>query len=81
MKSEIPNITGWFANGYRGVVGTFGGVFNGTSNWSRFADWGGVGSVWNYDGADFNAGNMNNRYGNYTEVNPLYNSCKYVIRY
>lgn len=29
----------------------------------------------------FNAANSCNRYGNYTEVNPLYNSCKFFIKY
>lgn len=27
------------------------------------------------------ASRSSTRYGNYTEVNPLYNSCKFLIRY
>lgn len=31
--------------------------------------------------ANFNASNCSNRYGAYTEVNPLYESCLICIRY
>ena len=30
---------------------------------------------------EFDASRSSDRYGNYTEVNPLYNSCKYLIKY
>lgn len=29
----------------------------------------------------FNASNLNSRYGKYTEVNPLYESCRFYICY
>ena len=29
----------------------------------------------------FDASRCSDRYGSYTEVNPLYNSCKFFIRY
>ena len=41
----------------------------GSANYSVLISWG------------FNASRCSNRYGDYTEINPLYNSCKYVIRY
>ena len=39
------------------------------------------GSGWGGQQYDFNAARVNNRYGSYTEVNPLYNSCKFIIQY
>lgn len=30
---------------------------------------------------EFDASRSSDRYGNYPEVNPLYNSCKFLIRY
>lgn len=37
--------------------------------------------VHGYHGADFSASRVSSCYGPYTEVNPLYNSCKYLISY
>jgi len=58
---SLPNITGSFWNGYRGVVGSTDGCF-GTENWNRFRDWGGQGSVSNFDGANFNANRSSSAY-------------------
>ena len=41
----------------------------------------GNGSGWMQLYVDMDASRYSNRYGNYTEVNPLYNSCKFLIRY
>ena len=40
-----------------------------------------TGSGWGGQQYNFNAASVNNRYGNYTEVNPLYDSCKFIIQY
>ena len=40
-----------------------------------------AGSGWGGQHFNFNAARVNNRYGSYEEVNPLYNSCKFIIQY
>ena len=42
---------------------------------------GGNSGLYNYNYFSFNASRCSDRYGNYTEVNPLYNSCKFFIKY
>lgn len=76
-KSEIPNITGtlnrtWVETGGTGALYRYGqfGV-----NWLGSNLFGSACSI----GID--ASLSSNRYGSYTEVNPLYNSCKYLISY
>lgn len=54
LKAGLPNIVGRFWNGYRGVVGSTNGAFT-ISNWTKYRDWGGEGSVSNADGVEFNA--------------------------
>ena len=49
-----PNITGWFGNGYRGIVGGVNGAFS-ISGFAKYRDWGGQGTVSNADGAGINA--------------------------
>ena len=81
IGAGLPNITGYFANGYRGVFSIFGGAFSITSAWVKFKDWGGEGSAWNYDGADFNASRASVVYGNSSTVTPLSLSSILVIKY
>ena len=88
MKSEIPDIVGTTA--YGGICSHWNMV-----DADRFAS-GFTGSFAISDiaagGSDYYAGTItykfhvvasysSDRYGSYTEVNPLYNSCKYVIKY
>ena len=37
--------------------------------------------IYGYNLLRLSASYSSDRYGNYTEVNPLYNSCRFVIRY
>lgn len=77
MKSEIPNITGWFQCMAWGDV-NFTGAFSNSRAGYTPAD-----NPKNnrYMNTDFNASWSNDRYGSYTEVNPLYESCLMYIRY
>ena len=82
MKSEIPNITGSFAsskdNCYRTPErGAFSGVGHPYERPSQGPTYYSTGFAVFY----FDASGSNNRYGNYTEVNPLYSSCKFIIQY
>ena len=81
IGAGLPNITGYFANGYRGVFSKFSGAFSITSAWVKFKDWEGEGLVWNYDGADFNASRESIIYGNSSTVTPLSLSSIFVIKY
>ena len=84
MTSEIPNITGgWALSSNLGatyypniVTGAFEvGATTGNTALNASLDVA-PGYVIN-----INASRCSDRYGNYTEVNPLYESCKYIIRY
>ena len=81
IGAGLPNITGYFANGYRGVFSIFSGAFAVTSAWVRFKDWGGEGSAWNYDGAEINASRVSSVYGKSSTVTPLSLSSILVIKY
>ena len=80
-SAGLPNITGHFANGYRGVVNGLSGAFFVSSGWTRFQDWGGHGSVWNYDGAEIDASRVSSVYGKSSTVTPLSLSSILVIKY
>lgn len=77
MKSEIPNIKGTLGNIIRQADSYDGGGLKWRSVWAS----GNQGN--NLQGAqlEFNATWSCNRYGTYTEVNPLYESCKFAICY
>ena len=80
MKSEIPNITGYFqCICWNNVYST--GAFR--SGDGGFQPDSAPGATMNnkFKNMDFSASRSSNRYGNYTEVNPLYNSCKFFIKY
>lgn len=89
MKSEIPNITGiahyagaWAINGHSEYAygtppsGAFA-IHTGTTHYTGTH----VGDSTSAFGYDFSASRCSDRYGNYTEVNPLYNSCIFIIHY
>lgn len=79
-KSEIPNITGWayyLVVSARDTGGAIGVASYSDGNMSFNAG--------NYKRAHenlaFNASWSSNRYGSYTEVRPLYEACKFAIKY
>lgn len=39
------------------------------------------GGGWTHGDIQFNASNYSDRYGDYTELNPLYESCNFYISY
>lgn len=89
MKSEIPNITGvahyagaWAIDGYNAYAyGTIpSGAFAIHIGANHYV---GVHSADTdaASGYDFYASRCSDRYGNYTEVNPLYSSALMLIRY
>ena len=75
LKSEIPNITGYFS--VKASLGNCGGAF--------YSDASGGVSYDNDARGDehyqFDASSSCDRYGNYTEVNPLYLSCHFYLKY
>jgi hypothetical protein len=81
LKSEIPNITGSFcASKDNCYFKPESGAFSGTGHeYSRPS----TGGLYNtgYAEFNFNASYSSDRYGSYTEVNPLYNSCLFIIHY
>lgn len=89
LKSEIPNITGWTPGDALGThwlsadentfTNSYGGCFFNTNVDTR-------GGYAVYKGSIssnlvMEASRSSNRYGRYTEVNPLYTSTKMCIRY
>lgn len=80
LKSEIPNITGIICHGVTdGYINGNNGFISITLYSHNNRAQGGAGfrvENWNFD-----ASRASNRYGNYTEVNPLYNSVLMLIRY
>ena len=89
MKSEIPNITGvahyagaWAIDGVSAYAygttpsGAFA-IHIGASHYAGAHS----GDTNTYAGYDFYASRCSDRYGNYTEVNPLYSSALMLIRY
>ena len=88
LKSEIPNIIGTTAhNGICAHWNTvdadqFASGFTGSFAISNISA-GGAEYYANSITYKFHvvASYSSDRYGNYTEVNPLYNSCKFFIRY
>ena len=81
IGAGLPNITGYFANGYRGVFNKFSGAFFVSSGWITFRDWGGEGPAWTYDGAEINASHASIIYGKSSTVTPLSLSSILVIKY
>lgn len=81
MKSQIPNITGQVSF-HNGTVFGASGAFkissqSGTNSASMSADSNKKAHIFYID-----ASNMTGSpYGDYTEVNPLYESCLFIIRY
>ena len=74
--SEIPNIIGTLTAGLSGAS-DWTGAFTLLGN----SEWGYTGGSFHFQRTSFNASNCSNRYGDYTEVNPLYNSCKFILKY
>lgn len=81
MKSQIPNITGQVSL-HNGTIFGASGAFklstnSGTSSASMNGDTNKKAHLFYID-----ASNMaDSPYGDYTEVNPLYESCLFIIRY
>ena len=77
LKSEIPNVTGQI--GYDNTSGSaVFGCFSFVRNYDTRVVTGEYHQGWI---VDFDASRSSDRYGNYAEVNPLYNSCRYLIKY
>ena len=81
LKSEIPNITGYSnfvvpAIWHGPSSGCLQGCEGSNNNNQDFA-----GKMHGYAVIWIDASYSSDRYGAYTEVNPLYNSCKYIICY
>ena len=70
VEPGLPNISGGFSNGYRGMVGTATGAFGHPEPWKKFIDWGSAGSVSAYDGAGFDASWSNKLFGQSQSVQP-----------
>ena len=72
----LPNITAaWSHCGFSGTNGAYEGVLYDSKTWAQVN--GGFHNIL----STFDASRCSDRYGSYTEVNPLYNSCKFFIRY
>ena len=70
VEPGLPNISGGFSNGYRGMVMTATGAFGHPEPWKKFMDWGSTGSVSAYDGAGFDASWSNQLFGQSQSVQP-----------
>ena len=89
LKSEIPNITDVAHYGGAWAIDYNNEWSYGTPPSGAFAVHAGVAHFSGQHaknsndtrGYDFYASRCSDRYGNYTEVNPLYNSCKFFIKY
>ena len=85
MKSEIPNITGSTSSiGHNPANDSVAGAFK-QKSFSYVMSGIAQGGIWKEGWGDvteyFDASCSSDRYGNYAEVNPLYNSCKFLISY
>lgn len=82
LKSELPNITGK-VGAWRNPqeMYTTTGCFIAFNQHINNAPASGFATDGLNSGFTIDASLSSNRYGNYTEVNPLYNSCRYIIRY
>ena len=74
LTSEIPNIVGKCT-----IINSGGGTGPFTDVTTK--GWAGSSERQNKHGFTFNASRCSDRYGNYTEVNPLYESTLICIRY
>ena len=80
-KSQLPNIYGHLMVSYN--IQFVGGAItaNTTSPSGYGPSFSSGGSGWTHGDVQFYASNYSDRYGNYTEVSPLYASCIFCIRY
>ena len=85
-ESQLPNIVGanlnaFFYNAFdRESITDYGAFYyygDITNNFCPLA----ANNDWSYGGWSFVASRYNSRYGGYTEVNPLYESCLFYIKF
>ena len=80
-KSQLPNIYGHLMVSYN-IQFVGGAITANTTNPSGYGPSSSSGgNGWTHGDVQFYASNYSDRYGSYTEVNPLYESCNFYIHY